>query len=105
MEQVMPLPAWEHETSFLKSSTASPFALLGRDSSLCPTADFVTCRAASALEQPTLANGSPEGSPGFPTALSDCHCFSWEQKQSSRSELGFGLFPGLCLLLSSPSWT
>lgn len=29
----------------------------------------MTCRAASALEQPTLANGSPEESPGFPTAL------------------------------------
>lgn len=30
MEQVMPLPAWEEETTALKSSTASPLALLGR---------------------------------------------------------------------------
>lgn len=69
MEQVMPLPAWDDETSFLKSLTAFPLASLGRDSSLCPTGDFVTCRVASASEQPTLANGSPEESPGFPTAL------------------------------------
>lgn len=59
----MPLPAWEEETSALKSSTASPPALLGRYSSLCPT-DFVTCRAASASEQPTLANGGQENALG-----------------------------------------
>lgn len=106
MEQVTPLPAWEDETSFLKSSTASPLASLEGDSSLCPTGDFVTCRAASASEQPTLANGSPEESPGFPTALTvTAIVLHGNKKQSSRSELSFGLFPGLCLPLSSPGWT
>lgn len=64
MEQVMPLPAWEEETSALKSSTASPLALLGRYSSLCPTGDFVTGQAASASEQLTLANGGQKNALG-----------------------------------------
>jgi len=102
-EQVTPLPAWDDETSLPKSSTASPLASLGRDSSLCPTGDFVMCQAASASEQLTLARGSPEESPGLPTALTVTAVvfMGTEEKQQKRA----GLWP-LSWLVFAPfrSW-
>lgn len=73
--------------------------------SVCPTGDFMTGRAASTSEQLTLANGAQKKALDSNCSNSQCYCFPWEQKQSSTSEPGFGLFPGLCLRLSSPGWT